>query len=42
MNILTVDQVAGLEAQLKELEPAGCEKIFQEQVSSILNTGTEI
>ncbi|HXH54325.1 MAG TPA: recombinase family protein [Gammaproteobacteria bacterium] len=31
----TVDQVAGLEVQLKELEAAGCEKIFQEQVSSI-------
>jgi DNA invertase Pin-like site-specific DNA recombinase len=31
----TVDQVAGFEAQLKELSAAGCEKIFREQVSSI-------
>src|SRR5258705_13237447 len=30
----TVDQVAGFEAQSKELSAAGCEKIFQEQVSS--------
>ena len=31
----TIDQVAGLEAQLKELKAVGCEKIFHEQVSSI-------
>jgi len=31
----TVDQVAGFEAQLKELKAIGCEKIFQEQVSSV-------
>ncbi|WP_347985820.1 recombinase family protein [Methylomonas sp. AM2-LC] len=31
----TVDQIAGLEAQLRELEIAQCEKIFREQVSSI-------
>ena len=31
----TVDQVAGLEAQLRDLKAAGCEKFFQEQVSSI-------
>ncbi len=31
----TVDQVAGFEAQIKELLSAGCEKIFREQVSSI-------
>jgi DNA invertase Pin-like site-specific DNA recombinase len=31
----THDQVAGLEAQLRELEAGGCEKIFQEQVSSM-------
>lgn len=31
----TADQIAGLEAQSKELLVAGCEKIFQEQVSSI-------
>jgi len=32
----TVDQVAGFEAQLKELQAIGCEKIFQEQVSSMV------
>src|SRR5271155_3551948 len=31
----TMDQIAGLEAQLKELKAVGCEKIFREQVSSI-------
>ncbi|AKK24603.1 recombinase family protein [Pandoraea oxalativorans] len=31
----TVDQNAGFEAQLKELRAVGCEKLFQEQVSSI-------
>jgi DNA invertase Pin-like site-specific DNA recombinase len=31
----TVDQVAGFEAQVKELAAAGCEKVFQEQVSSV-------
>jgi DNA invertase Pin-like site-specific DNA recombinase len=31
----TVDQHAGFEAQLRELAAAGCEKTFQEQVSSI-------
>ena len=31
----TVEQVAGLEAQLRELQLAGCEKVFQEQVSSV-------
>lgn len=31
----TVEQVAGFEAQLKELKSAGCEKLFQEQVSSV-------
>lgn len=31
----TVDQKAGLEAQLKELQSVGCEKIFHEQASSI-------
>ena len=30
----TVDQIAGFEAQSKELSAAGCEKIFREQVSS--------
>lgn len=32
----TIEQIAGLEAQLRELEQAGCtQKIFQEQVSSV-------
>lgn len=31
----TADQIAGFEAQLKELAAAGCEKTFQEQVSSV-------
>ena len=31
----TVDQVAGFEAQVKELSAAGCEKIFRAQVSSV-------
>ena len=35
----TLDQTAGLEAQRKELENAGCEKLFEEQVSSVLSTG---
>ena len=33
----TISQVAGFEAQLKELQTTGCEKIFQEQVSSLSN-----
>src|SRR3712207_4280554 len=31
----TVEQDAGLEAQLRELQAAGCEKVFKEQVSSV-------
>ena len=31
----TVDQVAGFEGQLRELEAAGCKKVFKEQVSSV-------
>lgn len=31
----TVDQDAGLEAQLRELEKLGCDKVFQEKVSSV-------
>ena len=30
----TVDQIAGIEAQLRELTEIGCERIFSEQVSS--------
>lgn len=32
----TLDQEAGFEAQLRELERVGCEKVFREQVSSIV------
>jgi DNA invertase Pin-like site-specific DNA recombinase len=31
----SLGQVAGLEAQQRELDAAGCEKVFREQVSSI-------
>lgn len=31
----TVEQVAGIEAQIRDLSAAGCEKVFQEQVSSV-------
>jgi DNA invertase Pin-like site-specific DNA recombinase len=31
----TLDQVAGFDAQIKELNELGCEKIFKEQVSSV-------
>lgn len=31
----TLDQVAGLEGQLRDLSAAGCTKVFQEQVSSV-------
>jgi DNA invertase Pin-like site-specific DNA recombinase len=31
----TIDQIAGFESQLKELEGVKCEKIFREQVSSV-------
>lgn len=31
----TLEQVAGYEAQLRELVKAGCTKLFQEQVSSV-------
>lgn len=31
----TIDQIAGFEAQIKMLKSVGCEKIFNEQVSSI-------
>jgi len=31
----TLDQKAGFEAQVRELQAAGCEKVFQEQVSSV-------
>ncbi|NFV81898.1 recombinase family protein [Magnetospirillum aberrantis] len=31
----TIDQQAGLEAQVRDLKAAGCEKLFCEQVSSV-------
>ena len=31
----TLEQIAGLEAQIRDLEAYGCERIFKEQVSSI-------
>lgn len=31
----TVEQLAGLEAQRRDLAAAGCEKVFEEQVSSV-------
>jgi DNA invertase Pin-like site-specific DNA recombinase len=31
----TLEQEAGLEAQLRELKQVGCKKLFQEQVSSV-------
>ena len=31
----TIDQKAGLEAQLRDLKAAGCKKIFQEELSSV-------
>ena len=31
----TLEQIAGLEAQIRDLEAYGCERIFKEQVSSV-------
>jgi len=31
----TIEQEAGLAAQLRDLEAAGCERVYQEQVSSV-------
>jgi DNA invertase Pin-like site-specific DNA recombinase len=38
----TVEQVAGFEAQIRDLKEAGCKKIFQEQLSSIDAKRTEL
>ena len=34
----TADQKAGLEAQLRDLQAAGCTKVFKEEVSSVDKT----
>lgn len=31
----TIDQVAGFEAQIRDLKAEGCERLYQEQVSSV-------
>ncbi|MGM5011599.1 MULTISPECIES: recombinase family protein [Rhizobium] len=38
----TTDQKAGLDAQLRDLQAAGCTKIFKEQLSSVANNRTEL
>jgi DNA invertase Pin-like site-specific DNA recombinase len=37
----TVDQIAGIEAQIEELRAAGCEELFHEQVSAVASTRPE-
>ncbi|CAN7573533.1 recombinase family protein [Neorhizobium sp. LjRoot104] len=38
----TADQKAGLEAQLRDLQAAGCNKIFREEISSVANSRPEL
>ena len=38
----TTDQKAGLDAQLRDLAAAGCQKVFQEQVSSVDTKRSEL
>jgi DNA invertase Pin-like site-specific DNA recombinase len=38
----TVEQVAGYDAQLRDLKAAGCEKVFSEQLSSVLTERLEL
>ncbi|MGO7386911.1 recombinase family protein [Rhizobium ruizarguesonis] len=38
----TTDQKAGLDAQLRDLQAAGCTKIFKEQLSSVANKRPEL
>ncbi|UDL87273.1 recombinase family protein [Mesorhizobium sp. PAMC28654] len=38
----TTDQKAGLEAQLRDLNAAGCAKVFQEQISSVATKRPEL
>ena len=35
----TLEQVAGLEGQIRDLEAHGCERIFKEQVSAVASRG---
>ena len=38
----TIEQEAGFEAQLKQLEAAGCEKVFSEQISAVAATREQL
>ena len=38
----TIDQKAGLEAQLRDLEQAGCQKVFREEISSLAATRPQL
>lgn len=38
----TIDQKAGLEAQLRDLQAAGCTRIFQEELSSVATKRPEL
>jgi DNA invertase Pin-like site-specific DNA recombinase len=38
----TLDQVAGFEAQVRELEAAGCTRVYKEQVSSVAAARPEL
>jgi DNA invertase Pin-like site-specific DNA recombinase len=38
----TIEQEAGFEAQLKQLNAAGCEKVFSEQVSAVAATREQL
>ena len=38
----TIEQIAGLEGQLRDLTAAGCTKVFQEQVSSVDTSRPEL
>lgn len=38
----TTDQKAGLEAQLRDLQAAGCTKLFKEEVSSVADSRPEL
>jgi DNA invertase Pin-like site-specific DNA recombinase len=40
-RVSTVDQQAGLDAQLRDLKAAGCEEIFSERVSAVRVSGGE-